>query len=305
MKRKEDDVDILQLYMDSLPEPMLDTDEQFSYLERIKNGDKEARKEFIERNLRLVIPIAKKYMGYELSFLDLIQEGSLGLMIALDKYDLSMGYKFSTYATWWIHQSIGRGLMEKGNAIKKPVHYQEKLNKIKKAQKEFYSLNGEYATAEELSNTIGMNAKEIEKNMRKEYKMVSLNKRVSADGSDEADNELGDFISSDEMSIEESMIKQDTESNIKGIINNVLSQREVEVLTYRFGLNGEEPLTLEQVGQKYNLTRERIRQIENKAKAKLRNNKSFKKLVDFEEENQPVDSVKVKRKYNKKIQPLR
>lgn len=256
---------------------LLSTDEEIDLAIRVSNGDVNAKKRLSEANLRLVVSIAKRYLGRGMQFLDLIQEGNLGLIKAVDKFDYTKGFKFSTYATWWIRQAITRAIADQARTIRIPVHMVETINKVKKASSQLLHQNGHEPTANEISEVLNMPTDKVREIMRVAQEPVSLETPIG----EEEDSHLGDFIPDDD-----APAPQDSASHtlLKEQLSDVLSTltpREERVLRLRFGLEDGRSRTLEEVGEVFNVTRERIRQIEAKALRKLRHPSRSKKLKDF------------------------
>ncbi len=256
---------------------LLTPDEEVDLAIRVSNGDVEAKKRLSEANLRLVVSIAKRYLGRGMQFLDLIQEGNLGLIKAVDKFDYTKGFKFSTYATWWIRQAITRAIADQARTIRIPVHMVETINKVKKASSQLLHQNGHEPTANEIAEVLNMHPDKVREIMRVAQEPVSLETPIG----EEEDSHLGDFIPD-----EDAPAPQDSASHtlLKEQLADVLSTltpREERVLRLRFGLEDGRSRTLEEVGEVFNVTRERIRQIEAKALRKLRHPSRSKKLKDF------------------------
>ena len=262
----EPSLDSLRLYLRSIGRVSLLTAEQEVQLaRRIERGDMAAKQQMIEANLRLVVSIAKSYLGRGLTFLDLIQEGSMGLIRAVEKFDYRRGYKFSTYATWWIRQAVTRAIADKGRTIRIPVHMVEKLNKVVHVERQLVQTLGREPTPEEIASELDTTAREVRDVLRMAQQPISLEKRVGEDD----DSELGDFV---EDHAAESPFETAAEHLRQENLHRALAAlpaREREVIEMRFGLIGERPHTLEEVGRAFNVTRERIRQIENHTLKKL------------------------------------
>ncbi len=257
--------------------PLLTAEEEIDLAMRIANNDPVAKTRLVEANLRLVVSIAKRYGGRGMQFLDLIQEGNLGLIKAVEKFDYTKGFKFSTYATWWIRQAITRAIADQARTIRIPVHMVETINKVKKTNSMLLHKNGREPTAEEIAEELGMSVDKVREILRVAQEPVSLETPIG----EEEDSHLGDFIPD-----EDALAPQDAASQLllKEALNSVLetlTPREAKVLTLRFGLEDGHPKTLEEVGAEFNVTRERIRQIEAKALRKLRHPQRSKKLKDF------------------------
>ncbi|MGP0051616.1 MAG: RNA polymerase sigma factor RpoD [Solirubrobacteraceae bacterium] len=262
----EPSLDSLRLYLRSIGRVSLLTAEQEVMLaRRIERGDMDAKQQMIEANLRLVVSIAKSYLGRGLTFLDLIQEGSMGLIRAVEKFDYRRGYKFSTYATWWIRQAVTRAIADKGRTIRIPVHMVEKLNKVVHVERQLIQQLGREPTPEEIAAELETTVREVRDVLRMAQQPISLEKPVG----EEDDSSLGDFV---EDQTAESPFELASERLRRENLRRALAalpEREREVIEMRFGLTGERPYTLEEVGRAFNVTRERIRQIENHTLKKL------------------------------------
>ena len=269
--------DSVKMYLQEIHKPILTKEQEKSLALRIRNGDEKAKELFIERNLRLVIKVARKYKGQGISFQDLIQEGNLGLIKAVDKFDVTKGYKFSTYATCWIRQSIQRSLGDKSRNIRLPVHLYEKVKKYELLKKELSLKFNREPTFEELSKKMRVSIDTIYKYERLEHDTISLNMIVG-----DKDSELEDFVSLSTESIDNQFI----EKNLKDVIENLLKNshlttKEMDILRLRFGLGTNDPKTLEEAGKVYGVSRERIRQIQEKALKKIRRSYNVKELAIY------------------------
>ncbi len=257
--------------------PLLSSEEEIELAMRIMNGDEYAKKRLSEANLRLVVSIAKRYVGRGMQFLDLIQEGNLGLIKAVEKFDYTKGFKFSTYATWWIRQAITRAIADQARTIRIPVHMVETINKVKKVSSQLLHQNGHDPTADEISQALDMPVEKVREIMRVAQEPVSLETPIG----EEEDSHLGDFIPDEEAPAPADAASHTLLKEQLGDVLSTLTPREEKVLRLRFGLEDGRPRTLEEVGKEFDVTRERIRQIEAKALRKLRHPSRSKKLKDF------------------------
>ena len=270
--------DPVRMYLKEIGKvPLLSAEEEIELAKRMENGDQEAKKRLAEANLRLVVSIAKKYVGRGMPFLDLIQEGNMGLMKAVDKFDYTKGYKFSTYATWWIRQAITRGIADTGRTIRVPVHMVETINKTLRMTRTLLQELGREPTPEEVAERLNVSVSRVREVLKISRDPVSLDTPIG----EEDDSHLGDFIEDDSAlspadSAAFSMLRAELATALES-----LTDRERQVVKLRFGLEDGRARTLEEVGKEFNVTRERIRQIEAKALRKLRHPSRSRKLKDY------------------------
>jgi RNA polymerase primary sigma factor len=271
--------DSVRLYLREIGKiPLLNPEEELALAHKVKDGDKDAKDKMAEANMRLVVSIAKRYSGRGLDFLDLIQEGNTGLLRAVEKFDPDKGFKFSTYATWWIRQAITRAIADQARTIRIPVHMVETINKLLRTQRRLTQELNREPTNEEIAAAMDMEVDKVEYVMKIKQDITSLDANVR---DDDDDSVLADFIEDDEaVSPEDAATTQLLKEQVKDMLG-VLTDREQKILKMRFGLEDGKSHTLEEVGQEFSVTRERIRQIEAKALSKLRKHKDAKKLYEY------------------------
>jgi len=270
--------DPVRMYLKEIGKvPLLSAEEEILVAQRMETGDQEAKKRLTEANLRLVVSIAKKYVGRGMQFLDLIQEGNLGLIKAVEKFDYRKGYKFSTYATWWIRQAITRAIADQARTIRIPVHMVETINKVVRVQRQLLQELGAEPTPEDIAKEINLPVERVREIMKISQEPVSLETPVG----EEDDSHLGDFLQDDHAPIPADAAAFTLLREQLSEVLETLTEREQKVLRLRFGLDDGHARTLEEVGKEFNVTRERIRQIEAKALRKLRHPSRSRKLKDY------------------------
>ncbi len=270
--------DPVRMYLKEIGKvPLLTADEEVAIAKRMEAGDESAKRELAEANLRLVVSIAKRYVGRGMLFLDLIQEGNLGLIKAVEKFDYTKGYKFSTYATWWIRQAITRAIADQARTIRIPVHMVETINKLIRISRQLLQEYGREPTPEEIARAMGISEAKVREIIKIAQEPVSLETPIG----EEEDSHLGDFIQDEDAPAPAEAASNALMKELLWEVLDTLTPREAKVLRLRFGLDDGNPRTLEEVGKEFHVTRERIRQIEAKALRKLRHPSRSKKLKDF------------------------
>lgn len=270
--------DPVRMYLKEIGKvPLLSAEEEIEYAQRMEEGDEEAKKRLAEANLRLVVSIAKRYVGRGMQFLDLIQEGNLGLIKAVEKFDYRKGYKFSTYATWWIRQSITRAIADQARTIRIPVHMVETINKLVRVQRQLLQELGREPSPEEIAETMDIPVERVREIQKISQEPVSLETPIG----EEEDSHLGDFIQDDNVPVPAEAAASTLLKEQLVEVLGTLTEREQKVLRLRFGMDDGRARTLEEVGKEFNVTRERIRQIEAKALRKLRHPSRSRKLKDY------------------------
>lgn len=276
-----DDMDVLSLYLKEINQiPMVSHEEEYSLAVKAKAGDKRARERLLNGNLRFVVSVAKKFQGQGLPFEDLIEEGNIGLMKALDKFEPDKGYHFISYAVWWIRQAIMKAICEKGRAVRLPLNRANELYQIKKAQKDLTHEKGEEASLEEIAKATNLEPSLIGELLSISRDMVSFDAPV-ASGNDGTDSQVGDFIEDDGFGPEELTMQKCLKEDINAVLST-LSEKEKHIIILRFGLNNQAPMSLKEIGEIYNLTKERIRQIEKRALLRLQQPQRVKKLESYQ-----------------------
>lgn len=279
---KSNDDKLLEMYLKGIKKHDISYNEERELLKRIKAGDREAKNILIEQNLKLVIKNAYYYLNHGLELMDLIQEGNIGLIKAIDNFDLSYENKFSTYATHWINQTIKKALINTGNGIKKPAHFSGKIIKIKKMEKYLTERDNEKPSTKKLAQALNISEEKLNEILKTEMitNTISLNQIVNGNSNSDDNDELVDFIDSNEKPLIEIVEEEDMALQINKAMQKSLDKREIQILKLRNGFNNQKFQTLKIIGKQYNITRERVRQIEAKALKKLKKNKTIRELHD-------------------------
>ena len=268
----------IKIYMREMGQfSMLSADEEIKLANRIAEGDQSAKNELVEANLRLVVSLARHYQGCGLSYQDLIQEGNIGLIKAAEKFDVSKGFRFSTYASWWIKQALSRAIADQSRTIRIPVHMTENINKFKKTERELLSQLNREPKIKEIADAMGISEKQAKEIQSYIVEPTSLDIQVG----DDDDTTIGSFIEDTHFVNPESAYIKESNGDVVNAVLDTLSDREANILRLRFGIGGKKAMTLEEVGKEFNVTRERIRQIEAKALRKLRHPSRSRKLRDY------------------------
>ena len=271
-------IDTEELYLKEIGKiNLLTQEEEIDLSLRYQRGDESAFDRLVQANLRLVVSIAKRYKGYGLDFSDLIQSGSIGLMITARRFDPTLGFRFSTYATWWIKQSILRSIADQGKTIRKPVHYMDQIHKMKRTRLELQRQYQRVPTDKEIAESMGISEDQVRRLQFNDFDIVSINQAVGEEGN----STLEEFLMSDDESTEMIFEKFELKENIEDVLEKHLTPKEKKIIVLRFGLDGIRSRTLEEVGEIFNVTRERIRQIEAKALRKLRRLKALKEYSNI------------------------
>lgn len=282
-QRKDSENNHLKQYFEQVgKEPLLDREEEIELAKRIEQGDKKAKDQMARANLRLVISIAKNYRNYGLPFMDLIQEGNLGLMKGIEKFDWRRGYKFSTYATWWIRQAILRALTNKSRTVRLPAHMTQLIRQIDQEEKKYIQKHGEKPTTEELAEILDVKEEKIREAKQTTQTTVSLDFPLDEKG--EGNGVLLDILEEKTLTeIEQEVLRDMLKEKLENVLQKNLTERERRIVKLRYGLEGNQPMTLDEVGQIFEISRERVRQLQNRAIKKLQNSEIRRQLQRFRE----------------------